>query len=228
MPDSNNQSTFREVELRSGLKDIVNGLKCDHRIIYQGILDALKTNIELNMKNTNLFIQLKLRIDDLFERKMVTPFSAERPFKIVENIEDLNELNIRSADKAFVQKCIVFIMGRYRSLPGNGQTMALNIINEFFTDDFLTQCSWSGQTRKKNDGLPREDQNETKIKFKEFKNVIELFSSVLLQKDKHFDKMCVQSFFKVQLRNAAQKKSQHGVRFKMERKSKSTKCSTAD
>lgn len=65
-------------------------------------------------------------------------------------------------------------------------------MDQFFNRDFLIKCSWAGGSR----------DEDRKIAFKSYKNIINAFFSIIHLADSNFSVTDCENFFKVVIKNA--------------------------
>ncbi|XP_049535806.1 uncharacterized protein LOC125951189 [Anopheles darlingi] len=95
-------------------------------------------------------------------KKSETPYAIPiikppMPFSQVKSLAELEELEAKAADKAF----IVSVIKAVGYLEGGGRTACLQLADKFFDRLFIAQCCWAGKT-------------SNKIPIKNYKNTINL------------------------------------------------------
>lgn len=146
---------------------------------------------------------------------------AKKPFAKAITSDDLIDLNEKAKDIDFAEKCSIYIFNKYSQFKEenkSGQTVALNIIDEFFDRNLLTQCSWSGLARSKN-----KDEVATKIAFGRFENIIELFFKSVKIFDTNYSYLNTKRFLKTQIKNSLQRAIGKNNRISSERTSRKKK-----
>ncbi|KXJ69572.1 hypothetical protein RP20_CCG026555 [Aedes albopictus] len=122
-----------------------------------------------------------------------------QPVKSLADLEQLEE-SCRSED--FVKR-IVASIGRihgHHRYTGNGATVSLQIIDYFFSRDFMLKCSWTGISRASDT-----ETKTNKIPFMKFDKTIDLFYQTVLYSDPIYAFSECKDFLHRCLKNAKQR-----------------------
>ena len=93
----------------------------------------------------------------------------------------------------------------------NGVDCCYKLIDYFFTREFLTECSWTGNSRIKDENKAVNGQSVEgpdsggKIPLKFYRNVRTLFLKLIIEADKDFTELKCEEFFKRVMKNSKQR-----------------------
>lgn len=121
----------------------------------------------------------------------------------VKSLADLEKLEENCREEDFIKTIIASlgrIHGRHR-YTGRGATVSLQIVDYFFSRDFLLQCSWTGTGRTSG----KDEIKKTKIPFMKFDKTINLFYQTVLHSDPSYTFTDCKSFLHRCLKNAKQR-----------------------
>ncbi|KAJ2939877.1 hypothetical protein O0L34_g6577 [Tuta absoluta] len=122
--------------------------------------------------------------------------------KPIDSAEDLENLELVLSDETQKNRLTKLYSILCTKSSGNGGTCAYKLLDVMFTRDFICKCSWSGGSRGK----------DIKIGFKQYKNVLNFFFSMVHYWDPNFTIEDNERFFKVVLRNALKRKEMKNLR----------------
>ncbi|KAF5277589.1 hypothetical protein FQR65_LT15934 [Abscondita terminalis] len=127
------------------------------------------------------------------------------PVEPIDSVEKLELLESKLKDEKecqFILNGMSIICGRTRR--GCGIDHCYNLVDKFFTREFMTKCSWAGGTRDK--------INKEKIAFKSYKRVINLFFRLVHLADDDFSLEECHAFLKNVIRNSTRRNQSVFVR----------------
>lgn len=115
-----------------------------------------------------------------------------RPIDNLDSLENLENVLKEETSVAELKKklSVVCAIGK-----GKGPNNCFVLVDVMFTRNFLTKCSWAGGSRTEG----------TKICFKGFNRVIQLFFSIIYDSDNTYSLVDCEAFFKNILRNAVRR-----------------------
>ncbi|XP_035776895.1 uncharacterized protein LOC118458471 [Anopheles albimanus] len=124
--------------------------------------DQGQQSAELSMSaldpSVNALVQKALKLIKKSETPYAMPIiKPPMPFSQVKSLAELEELEAKAADKAFIMSVIKAV----GYLEGGGRTACLQLAEKFFDRLFIAQCCWAGKT-------------SNKIPIKNYKNTINL------------------------------------------------------
>ena len=180
----------------------------------EGVLQEIPNDTNQILKNLNIVIrnqaEIKVSLDNLAKaignlhiNKQENSIEKSPPtqetftIKPLETEAELSQFEKNLESDVFFQKVVEgmkFICG-YGG-KANGTDCCYKLIDFFLTRDFVTLCSWTGNTKK--DG-------ETKVPLKFFKNFKSCFLKLIILADKNFTDMECDKFFKTILKNSKQR-----------------------
>lgn len=173
------------------------------------VFAELKAVREENNCMKALLCQLNAKVDYIGSASTLNSSDRESalklkkaPFAPVQTEEDLKVLEEKCREDEFVKtmvKSIGRIMGKNQCV-GDGGTVCLNVVDQLFTREFLTNCSWTGVSRSK-DG----DNSIPKIAFHKFERVLNLFYQIIAYSDPTYPQEKCKSFLHYCLKNAKQR-----------------------
>ncbi|XP_062535703.1 uncharacterized protein LOC134204912 [Armigeres subalbatus] len=120
----------------------------------------------------------------------------------IKSLADLEALEDRCRDDDFVKTTVASIgkiHGRHR-FTSQGATVSLQIVDHFFSRDFLMKCSWTGISRT-SEGAP----NNGKIPFMKYERMINLFHQTVLHSDPNYTLTDCKNFLHRCLKNSKQR-----------------------
>lgn len=127
--------------------------------------------------------------------------------KTVKTESDLKELEQILGDNDFktnLKKQLSFVCSASK---GDGITCAYKLLDLMFDRNFLCQCSWTGSSRAET----------SKIPLKDYKNVLNLFFTMVHSWDSDYTIQRNETFFKMITKNAKQRLSMKNLRMSSKR-----------
>lgn len=127
--------------------------------------------------------------------------------KTVKTESDLKELEQILGDNDFktnLKKQLSFVCSASK---GDGITCAYKLLDLMFDRNFLCQCSWTGSSRAET----------SKIPLKDYKNVLNLFFTMVYSWDSDYTIQRNETFFKMITKNAKQRLSMKNLRMSSKR-----------
>ncbi|XP_021707458.1 uncharacterized protein LOC110678638 isoform X2 [Aedes aegypti] len=119
---------------------------------------------------------------------------AQLTFHPVSSIEELQQLETDLEDEEYARK----LMRHMKQIIGttgdqyNGQNVCYELVDKFFDRQFMTQCSWTGQSRT----------DVQKHAIQNFKKTLDVFFSIIKSVNEHFSQKALNDFFKSITRNS--------------------------
>lgn len=127
-------------------------------------------------------------------------FQLECIIEPINTLEKLNDFEEKLKNKDYMDKVIesmIFVCGK--SGKAIGIDCCYKLIDYFLSRDFVTQCSWTGNTRI---------EGNSKVPLKFFENFRKCFLKLIMIADKDFTESECDLFFKRIMRNSLKRKVQ--------------------
>ena len=174
---------------------------------------------EYQLKMMQFMAKLQTSMDYLAEYTMGNnstltnaPVPVERVRSPVNSVEELANLEESLKDdnvmRAYISN-MKFVCGSEGK--SNGVDCCYKLIDYFFTREFLTECSWTGNSRIKDENKAVNGQSVEgpdsggKIPLKFYRNVRTLFLKLIIEADKDFTELKCEEFFKRVMKNSKQR-----------------------
>lgn len=189
-----------------------------------------KVNLEIVLKNQKIMLQRQTKFQisldtltslmcDYFDRptcdrdfsnvsnvsQPVVESSGTLPFEPIDSVEKLTEFEEKLKNETYMNEIVesmAFICGK--SGTAIGLDCCYKLIDYFLTRNFVTQCSWTGNTRL-GPGIE-------KVPLKFFESFRKCFRSIITLADSKFTETECEDFFKRVMKNSIQRQKSGTIR----------------
>lgn len=198
-PSDLEKITSNQVEIYKNQEAILNDLtllKDNYKNVLENQQSILMAIAHISVKlDTFITGQYEPQVTKLNDAMKNTPDNNRFCLKPIRNIEELSNLEAILNDEKMKED----YKFKYSIVcqPGKAENCAYQLVDVFFTREFLTKCSWSGSARGEG----------TKVCLKQYKNVLQLFFELIYECDQTYTIAGNEKFFKSVLKNATKRKN---------------------
>lgn len=198
-PSDLEKITSNQVEIYKNQEAILNDLtilKDNYKKVSDNQQSILMAIAHISVKfDTIITGKYEPKVTKLNDAMKKTPVNNRFCLKPIRNIEELSNLEAILNDSKMKEDYKI----KYSIVcqPGKAENCAYQLVDVFFTREFLTECSWSGSARGEG----------TKVCLKQYKNVLQLFFELIYECDHTYTIAGNEKFFKSVLKNATKRKN---------------------